>query len=59
MRHDDEWDWLRSILTIDKIKFLLEDEYVGGQIERFEIPGIRAGEWLDVACCLSHTNAFV
>jgi hypothetical protein len=44
VRHDDEWDWLRSILTIDKIKHLLDEEYVGGKIERFEIPGIRAGK---------------
>jgi hypothetical protein len=44
VRNDDEWDWLRSILTVDKIKFLLEDEYKDGLIERFEIPGIRAGE---------------
>lgn len=44
VRHDDEWDWLRSVLTIDKVKELLEDEYVGGKIERFEIPGIRAGK---------------
>jgi len=46
VRHDDEWDWLRSILTIDKVKFLLEDEYKGGKIERFEIPGIRAVHFL-------------
>lgn len=43
VRHDDEWDWLRSLLTIDKIKELLEEEYKDGKIERFEIPGIRAG----------------
>ncbi|KIW04668.1 uncharacterized protein PV09_04407 [Verruconis gallopava] len=30
VRHDDEWDWLRSILTIDKIKYLLDEEYKGG-----------------------------
>lgn len=44
VRYDDEWDWLRSILTIGKIKFLLDEEYKGGKIERFEIPGIRAGK---------------
>jgi hypothetical protein len=43
VRNDDEWDWLRSLLTIDKIKYLLDEEYKGGVIERFEIPGIRAG----------------
>jgi hypothetical protein len=46
VRNDDEWDWLRSILTIDKIKYLLDEEYVGGKIERFEIPGIRAVHFL-------------
>jgi hypothetical protein len=44
VRHDDEWDWLRSLLTIEKIKYLLDEEYKGGIIERFEIPGIRAGK---------------
>ncbi|KAF2635233.1 DUF1446-domain-containing protein [Massarina eburnea CBS 473.64] len=46
VRNDDEWDWLRSILTIDKIKLMLDEEYVGGKIERFEIPGIRAVHFL-------------
>lgn len=44
VRHDDEWDWLRSLLSIDKVKYLLDEEYVGGKVERFEIPGIRAGK---------------
>ena len=44
VRHDDEWDWLRSLLSIDKVKQLLDEEYKGGKIERFEIPGIRAGK---------------
>ena len=44
VRYDDEWDWLRSLLTISKIQELLEEEYKGGKIERFEIPGIRAGK---------------
>jgi hypothetical protein len=43
VRNDDEWDWLRSLLTVDKIKYLLDEEYKGGIIERFEIPAIRAG----------------
>jgi hypothetical protein len=46
VRHDDEWDWLRSLLTIDKIKQMLDEEYVGGKIERFEMPGIRAVHFL-------------
>ena len=45
VRNDDEWDWLRSILTVDKVKYLLDEEYKGGKIERFEIPGIRAGKF--------------
>ncbi|CAK7206159.1 hypothetical protein SEUCBS139899_008944 [Sporothrix eucalyptigena] len=46
VRHDDEWDWLRSILTIDKIKQLLEKSDKGKKIERFELPGIRAVHFL-------------
>ncbi|KAF2462822.1 DUF1446-domain-containing protein [Lindgomyces ingoldianus] len=46
VRHDDEWDWLRSLLTIPKIQYLLDEEYKGGKIERFEIPGIRAVHFL-------------
>lgn len=42
VRSDDEWDWLRSFLTIPKIKQLLGPEYNGKAIDRFEIPGIRA-----------------
>ena len=46
VRHDDEWDWLRSILTVSKIRELLDEEYKGGKIDRFEIPGIRAVHFL-------------
>jgi hypothetical protein len=46
VRNDDEWDWLRTLLSVDKIKELLEEEYIGGKIERFEIPGIRAVHFL-------------
>ncbi|EON67605.1 hypothetical protein W97_06973 [Coniosporium apollinis CBS 100218] len=46
VRHDDEWDWLRSLLTIEKIKQMLDLEYHGGVVERFEIPGIRAVHFL-------------
>ncbi|CAK7212150.1 hypothetical protein SCUCBS95973_001344 [Sporothrix curviconia] len=46
VRHDDEWDWLRSILTIGKIKQLLEKSDKGKKIERFELPGIRAVHFL-------------
>ncbi|KAM5341672.1 hypothetical protein ACJ41O_014703 [Fusarium nematophilum] len=46
VRHDDEWDWLRSVLTVDKIHQLLEGSDKGKKIERFEIPGIRAVHFL-------------
>ncbi|KAJ4371205.1 hypothetical protein N0V83_004421 [Neocucurbitaria cava] len=45
VRNDDEWDWFRSLMTIEKVKYLLDEEYKGGEIERFENPGIRAGKW--------------
>lgn len=42
VRADDEWDWLRSYLTVAKIKALLGREYNGKDIDRFEIPALRA-----------------
>ena len=33
-------DWLRSILTVDKVKQLLGHDYVGNDIFRFELPNI-------------------
>ena len=47
VRHDDEWDWLRSFLTIDKIVELLgPEEYKGKPIDRFEMPHIRSVHFL-------------
>lgn len=46
VRHDDEWDWLRSALSIAKIKELLQDEYKGGKIDRFEVPALNAVHFL-------------
>ncbi|EMD59643.1 hypothetical protein COCSADRAFT_164527 [Bipolaris sorokiniana ND90Pr] len=47
VRREDEWDWLRSFLTIDRIKALLgPEEYKGGRIDRFEIEGIWAVHFL-------------
>ena len=47
VRHDDEWEWLRSFLTIDKIKELLgPEEYKGKRIDRFEMKNIRAVHFL-------------
>ncbi|CAN9291887.1 unnamed protein product [Alternaria alternata] len=47
VRHDDEWEWLRSFLTIDKIKELLgPEEYKEKKIDRFEMKNIRAVHFL-------------
>ncbi|KAH8694608.1 hypothetical protein BGZ61DRAFT_494085 [Ilyonectria robusta] len=46
VRHEDEYDWLRSILSIDKVKELLGDDYNGKLVERFELPGIWAVHFL-------------
>ncbi|CAK7245887.1 MAG: hypothetical protein STHCBS139747_007492 [Sporothrix thermara] len=45
-RDDEEWDWLRSMLTIKEMQVLLDKEYNGGAIERFEIRGVRAVHFL-------------
>ncbi|KAI1625289.1 hypothetical protein EDD37DRAFT_694003 [Exophiala viscosa] len=45
-RDDEEWEWLRSSLTIPTVKSLLQDEYKGGRIERFEMPHVRAVHFL-------------
>ena len=47
VRHDDEWDWLRSFLTIDKlIELLGPEEYKGKPIDRFEMPHLNAVQFL-------------
>ncbi|KAK2745561.1 hypothetical protein FQN57_003686 [Myotisia sp. PD_48] len=46
VRHDDEWDWLRSLLTVEKMKSLLAKEYNGKAVDRFELPNIRAVHFL-------------
>lgn len=46
VRNDDEWDWLRSVLTVGRVKAMLEGSDKGRSIERFEIPGIRAVHFL-------------
>ena len=41
VRHEDEWDWLRSLLTVDRIKEMLGRDYNGSnEIFRFELPAI-------------------
>lgn len=44
---DEQWEWLRSFLSIEKIKELLgAHEYSGGRIDRFEMGRIRAVHFL-------------
>ncbi|THX27691.1 DUF1446-domain-containing protein [Aureobasidium pullulans] len=42
VRHADEYPWLQSLLTVDKLKELLQDDYAGHSIERCEFPSILA-----------------
>lgn len=40
VRNADEWDWLRSLLTVDKVRELLGGDDTGKPIFRFELPNI-------------------
>jgi hypothetical protein len=46
VRHKDEWDWLRSLLSVETMKKLLADEYNGKKIDRFELPNMYAVHFL-------------
>ncbi|KAI0150312.1 hypothetical protein GGR57DRAFT_504644 [Xylariaceae sp. FL1272] len=47
VRSDDEWAWLRSLLSTDKlIQLLGEREYLGHGVDRFEMPNIRTVHFL-------------
>ena len=46
VRHDDEWDWLRSVLSTSKLRELLGKDDKGKQIDRCEFPNIRAVHFL-------------
>ncbi|CAK7230594.1 hypothetical protein SCUCBS95973_007628 [Sporothrix curviconia] len=46
VRHDDEWDWLRTVLSVAKIRQLLGKDDSGKQIDRFELPNLRAVHFL-------------
>lgn len=46
VRNDDEWDWLRSVLTTDTFIKLLGREHLGHRIDRCEFPGVRAVHFL-------------
>lgn len=40
VRHEDEWDWLRSYLTAEKVRELLGEDDTGKPVFRFELPNI-------------------
>ncbi|KAF2416022.1 hypothetical protein EJ08DRAFT_739662 [Tothia fuscella] len=40
VRHSDEWNWLRSLLTVDKIRELMGDNEEGKPMFRFELPNL-------------------
>ncbi|KAF5521714.1 hypothetical protein CGCA056_v006891 [Colletotrichum aenigma] len=46
VRSAEEWDWLRTILTVDMVKTLLGRDYTGNRIFRFELPNIWAVHFL-------------
>ena len=46
VRHKDEWDWLRSLLSVETVKKLLADEYNGKKVDRFELPNMYAVHFL-------------
>lgn len=46
VRHADEWDWLRSLLSTERIKELLRAEYKGKPIDRFELPHLNCVHFL-------------
>lgn len=51
VRNPDEWDWLRSALTIDRIRQMLGDDYMGKPIFRFELPNIW-GMYTNLTSCI-------
>jgi hypothetical protein len=44
VRHEDEYSWLRSFLSIDRLKALLQEDWIDGdanrRVERCEFPKI-------------------
>ncbi|KAL4886690.1 hypothetical protein BJY04DRAFT_228481 [Aspergillus karnatakaensis] len=49
VRHTDEYTWLRSLLSTDKMRELLGDEYNANselEIDRFELPNLRGVHFL-------------
>jgi len=43
VRHQDDYPWLQSLLTVEKLKELLGKDYGRQRIERVEFTGILAG----------------
>ncbi|KAH8738311.1 hypothetical protein BGZ61DRAFT_544692 [Ilyonectria robusta] len=46
VRNEDEWDWLRTVLSTAKLRELLGKDDVGRQIDRCEMANIRAVHFL-------------
>lgn len=46
VRNTDEYSWLRRFLTISRMIELLQNDYNGKTIERFELPNIQAVHFL-------------
>jgi hypothetical protein len=46
VRREDEWEWLRSLLTLEKIKQMLGKDWSGGRIDRFEMKNLRVVHFL-------------
>jgi hypothetical protein len=46
VRRDDEWEWLRTIMSTKKLRELLGKDDVGKQIDRCEFPNIKAVHFL-------------
>jgi hypothetical protein len=46
VRQDDEYEWLRSLLSVEKVRELLGKDDQGKNIDRCEMPNIRAVHFL-------------
>jgi hypothetical protein len=46
VRHNDEYSWLQTLLSVTFMKQLLANEYKGKIIERCEFPGLKAVHFL-------------
>ncbi|KAJ8112189.1 hypothetical protein OPT61_g5392 [Boeremia exigua] len=46
VRHQDEYEWLRDLLSVELMRQLLADEYNGKRIDRCEFTGLKAVHFL-------------